>query len=116
MKKKRKVKEEPEEEELIGKAKKPKGVAKEYDTNRQPLWVSDPKWDHMFQLNGDGVEGQRIYLYRGRGFMIVANKDWEKEGGRLPGKSVRIKLDDFEQFMVDFMKTMYGYKFQVEKK
>ncbi len=97
------------------KKKRSSDEPREYDTPRQPLWVKDPKWDNMFQMEGKANDGQRAYLYRERGFVVIANKDWEKDGDLVPGKSIKVTMDALDELLKQYMKQVYAYDFEVEK-
>jgi hypothetical protein len=87
----------------------------EYDLDRQPLWVTDQSFDATFQLTGEGRDGQRAYLYGKKEFVVIANKDWEKEDKTLPGKSIRMTMAAADQFCKQYLKELYGYDLKLEE-
>lgn len=100
---------------MVKKKKSKSKAPQEYDTTRQPMWVSDPKWDAMWQLNGEGNDGQRAYLYREKGFVIIANKDWEKNGDTLPGKTVKLDIESMDTLLKKYAKMFFDFDLEIEE-
>lgn len=113
-KKKVKKKENDEEEEpkaektkLTRKGSKPEAKVEKksgYATERQPQWVTNPPDGPTVELES----GQRAFMYTEKGYVLLANKDWEKEGvGTLPGKTIRIKFNDMDKLVGGYLREYY---------